>query len=99
MLMKADRARLTRSAYNLGGISFTPGEFFAEVQQMLPDLKLDYDTTGLRRQITESWSRSLDDSLAQQDWDWHYNPTVREFARTVLTKIDDKYKVGKNINL
>lgn len=99
MLMKADRAKLTRTSYNLGGISFTPGEFLPEVQRLLPDLKLEYEPVEWRRQIAESWPRSFDDTLAQQDWGWRYNPTVQELATTILTKIDDSYKVGKNINL
>lgn len=99
MLMKADRAKLTRTSYNLGGISFTPGEFLDEVQLLLPDLKVEYEPVEWRTKIAESWPRSFDDTLAQQDWGWRYNPSVRELARTILTKIDAHHKAGKNINL
>ena len=29
--MKADKSKLTKTTYNLGGISFTPGQFIPEV--------------------------------------------------------------------
>ena len=43
MLMKADKAKLTKTTYNLGGISFTPGQFIPEVQKLIPGLEVTYD--------------------------------------------------------
>ena len=98
-LIKADKANLTRTSYNLGGLSFTPGEFIPEVQKLLPDMTVAYEPVEWRQRIAESWPRSFDNSISFQDWGCKYDPTLEELARTILTNIDDKYKAGKNVRM
>jgi len=59
--LKADKSRLTRSTYNLAGISFTPEEFSEAVQALIPGTKVDFKP-DFRQAIANSWPRSLDDS-------------------------------------
>lgn len=98
-LMKADKSNLTRTSYNLGGLSFTPGEFIPEVQKLLPDMSVAYEPVEWRQRIAESWPRSIDNSISHQDWGCEYKPTLEDLARKILMKIDDSYKVGKNVRM
>lgn len=89
--LKADQARLTRSTYNLAGISFTAGDFCRDVQRLIPDATLDFEP-DFRQKIAESWPASIDDSESKRDWDWSYNISTYELATKILDGIDDEYK-------
>lgn len=70
-LMEAPAYKLTiRSSYNLGGISFTPAQLSAEIKKHLPDFEISYTEHDPRQAIADSWPNSIDDSFAQNDWDW-----------------------------
>lgn len=70
-LMEAPAYKLTiRSSYNLGGISFTPAQLSAEIKKYLPDFEISYAENDPRQAIADSWPNSIDDTVAQNDWDW-----------------------------
>ncbi|HWZ34674.1 MAG TPA: NAD-dependent epimerase/dehydratase family protein [Mucilaginibacter sp.] len=70
-LMEAPADKLTiRSSYNLGGISFTPDQLSAEIKKHLPDFEISYAENDPRQAIADSWPNSIDDTYAQNDWDW-----------------------------
>ncbi len=58
-----------RTGYNLGGMSFTPEEIAGVIQKHIPDLKIEYKP-DYRQRIADSWSHSIDDSMAREDWGW-----------------------------
>lgn len=95
--LKADKATLKRTCYNLAGVSFTPEEFAREVQRLIPDLKLEYDPCPTRSAIAASWPRSLNDTNARNDWNWSYDITTYELCHKILTNIAPEYKEDKNI--
>lgn len=69
-LMQADSANVqVRSAYNLAGMSFTPGELAAAIAAHLPDFCVKYEP-DFRQAIADTWPRSIDDSQARSDWGW-----------------------------
>lgn len=69
-LMEAPAEKISvRSSYNLSGMSFSPKEIGASILEHIPNFKLDYKP-DFRQQIADSWPQSIDDSLAQQDWQW-----------------------------
>ncbi len=71
-LMEADREKLQIStAYNLAAISFTPAEITAEIQKHEPDFEILY-APDFRESIARSWSESIDDSFARNDWAWQH---------------------------
>src|ERR1700742_2245921 len=70
-LMDAPAYKLgIRSSYNLGGISFTPEQLGKEIQKHIPEFKLSYVDFDARQAIADIWPMSIDDTYAQNDWDW-----------------------------
>ncbi|MFZ4862632.1 NAD-dependent epimerase/dehydratase family protein [Sphingobacterium sp. Mn56C] len=65
----AEQLRI-RSSYNLAGISFTPAEIAEEIKKILPNFDMSYAQGDPRQAIADSWPQSIDDTYAQQDWDW-----------------------------
>ena len=69
-LMEAPKENLTlHYGYNLAAMSFTPAEIAAEIQKHIPHFKITYKP-DFRQAIAESWSESIDDSIARKDWNW-----------------------------
>jgi len=75
----------------LAGISFTAGDFCADVQRLIPSLEVEF-VPDFRQQIAESWPSSLDDSDCLNDWDWSYDVSTFELATKIFDGIDEKYK-------
>jgi nucleoside-diphosphate-sugar epimerase len=69
-LMESDADKISiRTSYNISGMSFSPKEIAAEIKKHLPDFTVEYQP-DYRQQIAESWPRSIDDSVARNDWKW-----------------------------
>ena len=69
-LMEASADKLsTRTGYNLSGMSFSPKEITASIQKHIPDFTIDY-APDFRQAIANSWPQSIDDAVAQKDWNW-----------------------------
>jgi nucleoside-diphosphate-sugar epimerase len=58
-----------RYGYNLSEMSFTPGEIYEAIKKHLPDFTIEYNP-DFRQKIAESWTKSIDDSKAREDWNW-----------------------------
>lgn len=74
-LMEAPAKRIkVRTSYNLSSMSFTPAEIYAAIKEHYPDFKMTYQP-DFRQKIADSWTDSIDDSEARQDWSWqpHYD--------------------------
>jgi len=67
-LAAAPRARLTRSAYNLGAFNPSAGEVRAEVLRAFPDAAITWVTDVKRQGIVDSWPADVDDTAARRDW-------------------------------
>ena len=81
----ADRLRI-RSAYNLGGISFTPEEIASSIEHHLPSFEISYEP-DFRQAIADSWPNSIDDSYAQADWDWKLGFDLERMTEVMLKNI------------
>lgn len=75
-----------RSAYNLGGISFSPAEIAAEIKKHLPEFKMNYQP-DFRQQIADSWPDSIDDEVARHDWGWTHEFDLERMVGEMLTNL------------
>lgn len=86
-LMEAPREQLRiKSSYNLGGISFTPKEIAASIQQHMPEFTIHY-APDFRQAIADSWPKSIDDSYAQTDWNWKASYDLSDLTREMLENV------------
>ena len=86
-LMDAPASRLRiRSAYNLGGISFTPEEIASSIKNHLPSFEMTYEP-DFRQAIADSWPNSIDDSYAQADWEWKLGFDLERMTEVMLKNI------------
>jgi nucleoside-diphosphate-sugar epimerase len=75
-ILEADNSKLKRRVYNITGMSFSAGEIAAEIKKHIPEFQIDYKP-DFRQDIADSWPKSIDDSLARDEWNWNpsYNLT------------------------
>ncbi|MBM3427473.1 MAG: NAD-dependent epimerase/dehydratase family protein [Bacteroidetes bacterium] len=86
-LMEAEASRLTvRGAYNLAGMTFTPAELTAEIQKYIPGFVTHY-APDFRQVIANSWPSSIDDAIAQRDWDWKAEYDIPKLVSKMLEEI------------
>lgn len=86
-LMKTDHAKIQiRSSYNLGGISFTPKELAKAINKRIPQFEIDYEP-DFRQAIADSWPSSIDDSQAQNDWQWEHTYDLDAMVDAMLKGI------------
>ena len=78
-LLEADNSRLKRRVYNITGMSFSAGEIAAEIKKHIPNFEIDYKP-DFRQEIADSWPKTIDDSLAREEWGW--NPTYNLSSMT-----------------
>ncbi|KAA2218967.1 MULTISPECIES: NAD-dependent epimerase/dehydratase family protein [Maribacter] len=86
-LMEADTKKIkVRSAYNLAAMSFDPAEMARSIQKHIPDFTIEY-APDFRQDIADSWPKSIDDSDAQKDWDWHPEFDLDRTTETMLENL------------
>ncbi len=59
----------TAMGYNISGFSLTPVEVYSEIKKHLPEMTIEYRPDA-RQAIADSWTETIDDSLAKTDWGW-----------------------------
>lgn len=86
-LMDADPKNLTVwSSYNLGGISFTPAQIADEIKKSIPNFQITYKP-DFRQSIADSWPGSIDDSVAQNDWNWRPSINLGMMVEIMLNNV------------
>ena len=75
-----------RSSYNLAAMSFSPAEIVSEIQKHIPDFKVKYEP-DFRQEIAASWTESIDDSCAREDWGWNHEYDLGKMVKTMLEKV------------
>jgi nucleoside-diphosphate-sugar epimerase len=75
-----------RSAYNLGGISFTPKAISEAIQKVIPEFEIVYQP-DFRQAIAESWPNSIDDSYAEKEWGWKHQFDLDTMVKVMLENI------------
>lgn len=83
-LMEAPAKRVrVGTAYNLGGMSFSPAHIGESIQDFIPDFVLDYKP-DFRDAIARSWPSSIDDQAARTDWGWAHRYDLAAITEDML---------------
>lgn len=75
-----------RSAYNLGGISFTPKTICKAIQKEIPSFEIDYQP-DFRQAIADSWPNSIDDTNAKKEWGWNHKFDLEAMVKVMLENV------------
>lgn len=91
-LMDAPENRISvRTSYNLAGLSVTPAELTTAIQAYFPDFTTLYQP-DFRQAIADSWPRSIDDSVARQDWGWQPAFDLKRLTHDMITNLTATYQ-------
>ncbi|MDR9449199.1 MAG: NAD-dependent epimerase/dehydratase family protein [Psychroflexus sp.] len=90
-IMRASPENLSvHSSYNLGGISLSPQIIVKSIQKY-STIKVDYQP-DFRQQIADSWPSKIDDTTAQQDWNWQHQYQLDDITKAMLKGFEAKLK-------
>ncbi len=96
-LMEADADVLSvRTSYNLGGMSFTPAEIAGEIQKHIPAFEVTYKP-DFRQEIADTWSDTIDDSIARKDWGWMPEYDLSTMTKDMLEHLQTNKEMTKNL--
>jgi len=86
-LMEADLAKLKHhSNFNLAAMSFSAGELAVEIKKHIPEFTCEYKP-DFRQEIADSWPRSIDDSVAREEWGWKPKFDLSMMVKDILEKL------------
>jgi nucleoside-diphosphate-sugar epimerase len=86
-LMEAPNSMITiRTSYNISGMSFSPKDIAREIQKKIPDFEMSYKQ-DYRQAIADSWPKSIDDSVARNDWGWKQEFNLEKMSNDMLLNI------------
>ena len=91
-LIEADASKLIHRSFNVTAMSFTPEDIANEIKKHIPDFEIEYEP-DFRQQIAESWPRSLDDSVAREEWGWQPAFDLAGMAKDMLEKLSKRLGV------
>lgn len=92
-LMEAQASRLTvRYGYNLSAMSFGPEDIAKEIKKHIPEFKITYKP-DFRENIARSWTESIDDSKAREDWDWKPDFDLGRMTEDMLHHLRIQYSL------
>lgn len=86
-LMEAPAASISiRTSYNIAGMSFSPKEIAAAIQQHIPEFTISYQP-DYRQAIADSWPQSIDDAQARKDWGWKEQYDLSAMTQDMLANL------------
>ena len=85
-LAEADPDRLRRRTYNVAAFSPTAEEIAGAIRRQGIDLDVSY-VPDSRQQIADSWPSAIDDTSAQEDWDWAPAFDLDEMTAALLDEL------------
>jgi nucleoside-diphosphate-sugar epimerase len=94
-LMEANLAQTKRRAgYNIAAMSFSAGELAAEIQRHIPDFQVEY-RPDYRQAIADTWPRTIDDTLAREEWGWCPDYDLASMTSDMLERLGQRHAEGK----
>jgi nucleoside-diphosphate-sugar epimerase len=92
-LTDAAREALSRRIYNVTSFSLSAAEFRDRVVDSFPGAEITFEPDLKRQSIVDSWPADLDDSAAQQDWNWNPDYDIdRSFSEYLIPNIVKRYQ-------
>ena len=88
-IMQVNKSKLTNIAYNITSFNPTADDFYIETKKHFKSFNITYNVDYKRLNIVNSWPCDVDDSLAQQDWQW--------FPKYSLSDSYEKYLIPEII--
>jgi len=88
-LLEADVSKLKRRVYNVTGMSFSAGEIATEIKKHIPEFKINYKP-DFRQEIADSWPRSIDDSLAREEWNWNPSYDLASMTKDMIERLSKR---------
>ncbi len=88
-LLEADASKLKRHVYNITGFSFSAGELAAEIKKHIPEFTIDYKP-DFRQEIADSWPKTINDSLAREEWDWNPSYDLSSMTKDMINKLSKR---------
>lgn len=93
-LMQADEEKISiRTSYNLNALSFTPKELAEVIKKQIPSFEISYQP-DFRQAIADSWPASIDDTLAQKDWNWKPAFDIEKMTIEMLKNLKEKLMIN-----
>ncbi|CDF80342.1 L-threonine 3-dehydrogenase [Formosa agariphila KMM 3901] len=92
-LMDAPKESIqTRTSYNLAGVSFSPKEVVEEIVKSYPNFEVNYEP-DFRQRIADKWPKSIDDSLARNEWGWKPEFDLEAMSKIMIEKLKNYYNL------
>jgi nucleoside-diphosphate-sugar epimerase len=86
-LMEAPKEQIkVRSSYNVAAMSFSPEQIGVELAKHFPEFQLTYNP-DFRQKLADTWPQSIDDSVAQKQWNWDHRFDLASMTVDMLKHI------------
>jgi threonine 3-dehydrogenase len=80
--------------FNLGALSFNPRELAHEIKRHIPEFKITFEP-DYRQAIADSWPKSLDDSVARDEWGWKPEYDLSSMVEDMLRVLGERHEKGR----
>lgn len=77
-------------SYNISAMSFSPKEIADKIKKHIPEFSINY-VPDYRQDIAAGWPKSIDDSAAQNDWQWKAQFDLEQTVITMLKGIRNQH--------
>ncbi len=86
-LMDADARQLRHhNGFNIAAMSFSAGDLAREIQKHLPGFICEFEPDE-RQAIADTWPRSIDDSVAREEWGWNPQYDLSQMTGDMLSRL------------
>ena len=88
-ILEVDASKLKRHVYNVTGMSFSAGELATEIKKHIQEFEIKYKP-DFRQEIADSWPKTIDDSLAREEWGWNPSYDLNSMTKDMIEKLRKK---------
>lgn len=75
-----------RTAYNFGGVSFSPKMLADEIRKHIPDFEMKYNP-DFRDNIAKDWPDFIVDDAAREDWGWEHEFELEHIVAEMIFQL------------